>query len=138
VYGFGTSSISQLFNAYSQNEKTIKKYMERVEADGRAVVRGYRLNQNEQIVRQVINELMCNYYADFKQIAAEFSVATDEVYAAVEFAEEKVQSFINDGLLTINNDAFTVIGQGRYVIRNIAMAFDPMLKQGKGQYSKTV
>lgn len=138
VYGFGTSSISQLFNAYSQNEKTIKKYMERVEADGRAVVRGYRLNQNEQIVRQVINELMCNYYADFKQIAAEFSVATDEVYAAVEFAEEKVQSFIDDGLLTINNDAFTVIGQGRYVIRNIAMAFDPTLKQGKGQYSKTV
>ncbi|MCU4176310.1 oxygen-independent coproporphyrinogen III oxidase [Carboxylicivirga sp. N1Y90] len=138
VYGFGTSSISQLFNAYSQNEKTIKAYMERVEADGRAVVRGYRLSQNEQIVRQVINELMCNYYADFKQIAADFSVELDEVYKAVEYDVLKVQSFIDDDLLQIENDIFTVHGQGRFVIRNIAMAFDPALKKGKGQYSKTV
>jgi len=138
VYGFGTSSISQLFNAYSQNEKTIKKYMERVEADGRAVVRGYRLNQYEQIVRQVINELMCNYYADFRQIAVDFSVSLDKVYDAVEFHQDKIQAFIDDDLLKIENDAFIVEGQGRYVIRNIAMAFDPALKKGKGQYSKTV
>lgn len=138
VYGFGTSSISQLFNAYSQNEKTIKKYMERIEADGRAVVRGYRLNQNEQIVRQVINELMCNYYADLRQIAADFAVELNDVYAATEFDMSKVQGFIDDGLLTIENDALIVHGQGRFVIRNIAMAFDPALKQGKGQYSKTV
>ena len=65
MYGFGTSSISQLFNAYSQNEKTIKKYMDRVKQDGRAVVRGYRLSRHEQIVRQVINEVMCNYRNNF-------------------------------------------------------------------------
>ncbi|WP_430810588.1 MULTISPECIES: oxygen-independent coproporphyrinogen III oxidase [unclassified Carboxylicivirga] len=138
VYGFGTSSISQLFNAYSQNEKTIKQYMERVEKDGRAVVRGYRLNREEQIVRQVINELMCNYFADFKQIANDFDVTVDAVYEAVGFATEKVQAFIDDELLLVGEDTFTVVGQGRYVIRNIAMAFDPALKKGKGQYSKTV
>ena len=138
VYGFGTSSISQLFNAYSQNEKTIKKYMERIETEGRAVVRGYRLKQNEQIVRQVINELMCNYYADFKQIAKDFSVSVNGVYTAVAFHQDKVQAFIDDELLKIENDAITVLGQGRYVIRNIAMAFDPALHQGKGQYSNTV
>lgn len=138
VYGFGTSSISQLFNAYSQNEKTIKAYMERVEKDGKAVVRGYRLNQDEQIIRQVINELMCNYYADFKAIAADFNVSVDTVYTAVDYALEKVQAFIDDGLLKLENDVFVVEGQGRYVIRNIAMAFDPALKKGKGSYSKTV
>ncbi|MBS2096728.1 oxygen-independent coproporphyrinogen III oxidase [Carboxylicivirga linearis] len=138
VYGFGTSSISQLFTAYSQNEKTIKEYMERVEKDGRAVVRGYKLNQNEQIVRQIINEVMCNYFVDFKQVATEFNVSVSEVYKAVDFQLEKIQSFINDDLLELNNDELTVKGQGRFVIRNIAMAFDPALKSGKGQYSKTV
>ncbi len=138
VYGFGTSSISQLFNAYSQNEKTIKKYMERIEQEGRAVVRGYRLNQNEQIVRQVINEIMCNYFVDFKQVASDFNVDTSVVYSALEFQLEKIQSFVDDQLLELNNDELTVKGQGRFVVRNIAMAFDPALKKGKGQYSKTV
>nr|WP_321454283.1 oxygen-independent coproporphyrinogen III oxidase [uncultured Carboxylicivirga sp.] len=138
VYGFGTSSISQLFNAYSQNEKTIREYMERVEKDGRAVVRGYKLNQKEQIVRQVINEVMCNYFVDFKQVADDFSVSIRDVYSAVDFRLEKVQSFIDDELLELSNDEFIVKGQGRFIIRNIAMAFDPALKSGKGQYSKTV
>lgn len=138
VYGFGTSSISQLFNAYSQNEKTIKAYIERVEKDGRAVVRGYQLNQKEQIIRQVINEVMCNYYVDFKQVATDFGVNISEVYSAIDFQLEKIQPFINDELLELYNDELTVKGQGRFVIRNIAMAFDPSLKQGKGQYSKTV
>jgi len=138
VYGFGTSSISQLFNAYSQNEKTIKAYMERVEKDGRAVVRGYKLSRDEQIVRQVINEVMCNYYVSFKQVASDFSASVSDVYKAIDFQLEKVQPFMNDGLLEIKDDELTVKGQGRFVIRNIAMAFDPALKQGKGQYSKTV
>ncbi len=138
VYGFGTSSISQLFNAYSQNEKTIKAYMDRVENDGRAVVRGYKLNQTEQIIRQIINELMCNYFVDFKEVANDFEVETSEVYKAVDFHIDKIQPFVNDGLLEVNNDELTVKGQGRFVIRNIAMAFDPALKQGKGHYSKTV
>lgn len=138
VYGFGTSSISQLFNAYSQNEKTIKAYMERIEKEGRAVVRGYKLSRDEQIVRQVINEVMCNYYVNFKQVASDFSASVGEVYKAIDFQLEKIQPFINDGLLEIKDDELTVKGQGRFVIRNIAMAFDPALKQGKGQYSKTV
>lgn len=138
VYGFGTSSISQLFNAYSQNEKTIKAYMERVQKDGRAVVRGYRLSREEQMVRQVINEVMCNYYVDFKQVATDFNASVDEVYAAIQLDPGKLQPFMDDGLLTLENDEVHVKGQGRYVIRNIAMVFDPALKQGKGQYSKTV
>jgi oxygen-independent coproporphyrinogen-3 oxidase len=138
VYGFGTSSISQLFNAYSQNEKTIKAYIERIEKEGRATVRGYRLSRNEQIIRQVINELMCNYYVDFRMVAKDFNVDVNTVYEALEYTDEKIKSFRDDGLLELKNDIITVKGQGRYVIRNIAMAFDPALKQNKGMYSKTV
>lgn len=138
VYGFGTSSISQLFNAYIQNEKTIKAYMERIEKDGRAVVRGYKLNRDEQIIRQVINEVMCNYFVDFKQVARDFNTSVNNVYQTVEFSIDKIQPFINDSLLELKDDKLTVKGQGRFVIRNIAMAFDPALRQGKGQYSKTV
>lgn len=138
VYAFGASGISQLFNAYSQNEKTIKKYMERIEKEGNAVVRGYNLSHEEQIVRHVINEVMCNYYVDFRRVADEFSTSLNEVYNTITFSQDKIQSFIDDNLLKVEDDVLTVLGQGRFMIRNIAMAFDPALKQGKGSYSKTV
>lgn len=138
VYGFGTSSISQLFSAYSQNEKTIHKYMEMIESNGRAVVRGYELSRREQIVRQVINEVMCNYYVNFAQLATDFGGTTLEMYEAVNFNCDALVDFINDGLLTFENDELKVLDAGRFVIRNIAMIFDPMLKDVKGHYSKTV
>ena len=59
--------------------------MERVRESGRAVVRGYQLNKNEQIIRQVINEVMCNYYVNFKEIAQSFNASLDEVYSAFNF-----------------------------------------------------
>lgn len=138
VYAFGTSGISQLFNAYSQNEKTIKAYMQRVRETGRAVVRGYQLNKSEQIIRQVINEVMCNYYVDFKEIAQQFDTSLDEVYSALKFSVDKIQAFIDDGLLQYDNEILQVVGQGRFVVRNIAMVFDPLLEKKIGSYSKTV
>ena len=138
VYAFGTSSITQLHGAYAQNEKTIHKYIDRIENEGLAVVRGYQLKKEEQIIRHVINELMCNYYADFNKIAAEYDSTVGEVYNATGNNMEALEPFINDDLVEISNNQVTVKGQGRYVIRNIAMAFDPAIKQGIGLYSKTV
>jgi oxygen-independent coproporphyrinogen-3 oxidase len=49
VYGFGSSSISQMHGAYSQNLKDIKKYITSVEKTGLAVERGYELTNNDLI-----------------------------------------------------------------------------------------
>ena len=61
VYGFGASSISQLDSAYSQNIKTTSQYIENIENNNLAVLRGYSLNDNEKIVRYIINSIMCNF-----------------------------------------------------------------------------
>ena len=41
VYGFGASSISQLWGAYAQNHKSINQYMDSIESTGYATERGY-------------------------------------------------------------------------------------------------
>lgn len=138
VYAFGTSSITQLFGAYAQNEKTIYKYIERIENERLAVVRGYELSKHEQIIRDVINELMCNYYVDFKKIAQDYNTSVDDVLVATGNNIEALDPFIADGLVEITDDKIIVKGQGRFVIRNIAMVFDPAIKKGIGVYSKTV
>ena len=138
VYGFGASSISQLHSAYSQNEKNAAKYIKRIEKDGLAVIRGYQMTDRDKIVRQMINEVMCNYYVDVNVVAKEFGITTKNVYEAVDFSIDKFEEFIKDRLMNIEGDEIKVNEMGRLVIRNIAMKFDPLLTKGVGIYSKTI
>ena len=45
---------------------------------------------------------------------------------------------IKDDLISFKNDILELKSEGFFVVRNIAMAFDPLLKISEAQYSKTV
>jgi oxygen-independent coproporphyrinogen III oxidase len=138
VYAFGASSISQLWGAYAQNHKDITKYMDAVEATGFATERGYQLIGAEQVVRSVINRIMCNGLLDLEEVAGEFGIAVDEVKELVTFDPAKFDSYIADGLMQLNGHEIRLSDKGFLCARNIAMALDPALKAGEGIYSKTV
>lgn len=138
VYGFGSSSISQLHGAYTQNFKDVNKYVEEIEKKSLAVERGYELSRENLICRSVINEVMCNGFLDFDQIATEFSCTSKEIMDIVQFDESKLEIFKEDNLLETDNKVIKLNPEGFFVVRNIAMEFDPLLQVGKGQYSKTV
>ncbi|MDP4267809.1 MAG: oxygen-independent coproporphyrinogen III oxidase [Bacteroidota bacterium] len=138
VYGFGATSISQLNGAYTQNIKNITKYVETIEKSEFAVERGYNLSDIDKIRRDVIDEIMCNGYLNMPAMASEHSVSLGELKNIVDYSPEKLQSFIDDDLLTLNNDILQLKPLGFLVVRNIAMAFDPLLKDTNAHYSKTV
>ena len=69
VYAFGSSSITQIWGAYAQNHKDITKYMDAIESTGFAIERGYQLSDKEQLVRSVINRIMCNGILDLDEVA---------------------------------------------------------------------
>jgi len=138
VYGLGASSISQLWGGYTQNIKSIPEYVEAIETKGYAVERGYLLNRNEQIVRFVINSIMCNGFLSIEDIAKQFDISKHELKKIIAFDKSKFIDFEKDELIEINDDIITLSDAGRMVGRNIAMALDPALKQGKAIYSKTL
>ncbi|MFH0867444.1 MAG: oxygen-independent coproporphyrinogen III oxidase [Bacteroidota bacterium] len=138
VYGFGASSISQLWGAYAQNHKGISEYIEAMEKDGFAIERGFKLNRNQQIVRAVINSIMCNGLLIFNEIAKQFSVSSKEVKNIIGFDITKFSEYKADGLIKIDENGITVSDKGQMVARIIAMALDPDLKQCEAIYSKTV
>lgn len=138
VYGFGSTSISQLYGAYIQNHKNIEKYIENIEKSGLAVERGYELTNNDLIRREVINEIMCNGFLSFDAVADKFKIHKQKVVELTEYKPEKLDEFKKDNLLTIENNNIKLKPKGFFVVRNIAMEFDPLLKEGKGRYSKTV
>jgi len=138
VYAFGASSISQLWGAYAQNFKNIGQYMDAIEKTGYATERGFTLDVEHQIVRSVINSIMCNGIMMFDEIAVQFNLTVDEIKNIIHFNTDKLADFVEDKLISITEKGITISDAGRMIARNIAMAFDPDLKQGDTLYSKTV
>ena len=138
VYAFGATAISQLQNAYSQNVRSINKYIELLNNGHLPVFRGYELTQHEIVIRKVISEIMCNHYINWEQIADEMNVSASQIKEIVNYNPETLQSFIDDEMISLTDNELEVTSKGFFLIRNIAMAFDPQLNQENQKYSKTI
>ena len=66
MYAFGVSGISQLENGYIQNSKSIAEYQAALAKGEFKVEKAHRMTPTQKIVREAINELMCNFRIDFE------------------------------------------------------------------------
>ncbi len=73
VYAIGVTSISQLSMVYAQNTKKISEYIEVAEKGEIPTLKGYRLNEDQMVIREVINELMCNERVIWDEIGQRFN-----------------------------------------------------------------
>jgi oxygen-independent coproporphyrinogen-3 oxidase len=74
VYAFGVSSISQLERVYAQNTKDIGSYIEIINRGHLATTKGYKITDDEFIIREVINTLLCNQFINFENVADSLGV----------------------------------------------------------------
>jgi len=140
----GVSAISAVGATYSQNDKTLDGYYEKLDAGKLPIVRGIKLDNDDLLRRIVIQKLMCNF---------ELSISSMEQAHPIQFARyfaaelERLQAFVADGLLTIDADWIAVTPKGRLLIRNICMVFDRYLSLARDdathapqplRYSKTI
>jgi oxygen-independent coproporphyrinogen-3 oxidase len=138
VYAFGASSISQLDSAYIQNIKNASQYINSIEKNNLAVLRGYSVNKEQKIIREIINSIMCNYFVDVNLISKKYNLTNSELYNSIQFKEDSLEDFISDKILDFNDNKITINESGRLFTRNIAMRFDPLIDQKIGTYSNTV
>ncbi len=138
VYAFGASSISQLDSAYIQNIKNASQYINSIEKNNLAVLRGYSVNKEQKIIREIINSIMCNYFVDINIISKKYNLTNSELYNSIKFKEDSLEDFISDKILDFNDNKIIINESGRLFTRNIAMRFDPLIDQKIGTYSNTV
>ncbi len=138
VYAFGVSAISQLWSSYSQNVKNMNQYISMIEKEGLAVERGYNISHTEKIIREIINEIMCNGVLDFTEIANKFNTTALEIKKVVAYDPAKLKPFEEDHLVQVSENNIKINADGMLVVRNIAMVFDPALNIEHSQFSKTV
>lgn len=135
LIGIGASSISSVGMTYAQNEKIIDTYMGTT--NGSRWIKALELTPEDNLRREIIMDLFCNFYLDTAAVAKKF-----DIDFAGHFGTElaALESFREDGLIEITDNALAVTETGKFFIRNICMNFDGYLKKEdpEKRYSKTI
>jgi oxygen-independent coproporphyrinogen-3 oxidase len=98
---------------------------------------GRGLDGDDILRRSIIQALMCRFALSVEAIEQVHGINFAEYFAAEMPA---IREFQQQGLLTFDGDFLMVEPKGRFLIRNIAMAFDRHLRerQTKARYSRTI
>lgn len=119
IIALGASAISDSWNAFSQNEKVVETYQEKINQGMLPLVNGHLLSEEDVIIRKKILQLMCNNKTslDNEFLSQAF---TDNAFS-------KLRSLEADGLVNLEGDDIIVTTKGNAFIRNISAAFDVRL-----------
>lgn len=137
----GVSAISAVGGIYSQNEKSLDKYYERLDRDEMPIARGLRMGRDDHLRRNIIQLLMCDFELSMEAIERTWGIEFDAYFAA---ELPKLERLETDGLLDLGGKSIRVTPRGRLLIRNICMVFDRYLGMGheikleRMRYSKTI
>lgn len=138
VYAFGVSGISQLDGAYAQNTKDIAAYIATVDEGQLPIVKGYALAPWQRIAREVIECMMCNHTVDWRELATHLQCSVADIQQAIVYDEAQLSTMQEDGLLVFDAHSVRCTPEGMPFVRNIAAAFDPMMRNNEKLFSKPV
>lgn len=136
VYAFGMTGISQLATAYSQNVKDLKSYIEILDNGNLPVFKGYILNEQEQITKEVINTLMCNYEISWNNLANYLNLSVEQIKGAVNYDENVLNGFMEDGLIIFDSEHITMLPEATPFVRNVAASLDKLMLNTDKRFSK--
>jgi len=138
LLGFGASSIASVGSSYSQDDKDTMQYMQSVVEQGALpIVRGFLLSPEDELRRELIIDLFCNFFVDLEALGARFGL---DAKALVAQDLQALAPLAADGLVQIEPGAVRVTETGRFFVRNVCMCFDRYLEQDASArvYSRTV
>ncbi|HIE54806.1 MAG TPA: oxygen-independent coproporphyrinogen III oxidase [Chromatiaceae bacterium] len=130
LVGMGITSIGMVGNCYAQNLKDLEHYYRRIDAGELAVFRGLELTREDQLRRDVITRLICNFYLDFSEVGRLWGIDFADHFLS---ELQRLEEMERDGLLAMDGRGIRVLPVGRMLIRNICMVFDAYLKEAAGQ-----
>jgi len=137
LIGLGVTSIGKIDNTYAQNRRTLETYYADIDAGHLPVFRGIELSRDDEIRRDVITRLICNFSLDYADVERTWGIEFDRYFAD---ALPKLAPMQDDGLLDTDEHGVRVLPRGRLLIRNICMVFDAYLaaKEGPVGFSKVI
>lgn len=120
----GMTGIGDLQGRYAQSLPQLNRYLEALDAGQLPVARGFSLSEEDLRRRQLITQLMCNFYVELDDPAH----WAPELEALEELSD----------LIRFDGAALECTPLGRIFVRNVAMVFDTYLKKSAHRFSRTV
>lgn len=116
LIGLGVSSISDAWTAFAQNVKDIESYVELLAKGELPLLRGHILTAEDLFIRTQILNLICRFATQWQ--------ATDWTSEERAALQQRLQPFIDDQLIEVQEHSVVVLEAGKAFVRNICMAFD--------------
>lgn len=129
LIGIGLSSISFVDGLYVQNEHKLNPYYKLIDEGHLPGTRGYRLNADDEVRADVIQQLMCKGTVDKAATGARHGVSFDEYFSK---ELEALGALEEDGLVIRTPTHLETTFLGRVLVRPLAMVFDAHLKAEAG------
>ncbi len=137
LLALGITGISHIGDSYSQNAREMEAYKEHLLAGRLPLEKGAVIDEDDQVRKEVINELICNFKLQFRAVEERFDVVFTDYFAK---EINSLKPMIEDDLINLDSDAITVTSNGRLFIRNICMVFDRYMTEAVAEkrFSKAV
>jgi oxygen-independent coproporphyrinogen-3 oxidase len=121
LIGMGVTAIGKVCDNYDQNVRNLEEYYRMIDAGRLPLERGYEMEPDDLLRREIIQNLMCHFALDILELEKKwrFSFAsnfTDEI--------RELEQMEKDGLLKLDENSLQVQPAGRLLVRNICMVFD--------------
>jgi oxygen-independent coproporphyrinogen III oxidase len=129
LIGMGPSGLSSIGNNfYSQNVYGLQDYFNAIETKTFPILRGYALDPDLVIRREVINKIINYSSLDFEEIEEKFDIDFNNYF---ESELESLKELIEDGLLELSEKKLKTTPIGKFFVRHICMMFDRFLQVGE-------
>ncbi len=114
LIALGASSISDTWDAFAQNIKSVEEYQKKVEAGKFPIMKGHVLNEEDLLIRQHILDLMCRYQTTLR----------DGGNGQYKNVIDRLQGFVDKAWVLREGETIRIVGEGKNALRNIGLAFD--------------
>ena len=135
LIGLGVSSIATVGSIYCQNAKSLGNYYAAIDAGRLAIERGFVLNDDDLMTRDVIQSLMCSFEFDLDVFSERYGIDFREYF---ELEWVVLEEMAEQGLVKLSPNRIKVTSAGRFLIRNVCMVFDAYLSPQATGFSKAI
>ncbi|WP_224784830.1 oxygen-independent coproporphyrinogen III oxidase [Marinihelvus fidelis] len=136
LVGLGVSAISDIGDLYLQNEKGLDQWKARLHDDQLPIWKGYRLERDDMIRRDLIMRLLCDLELDIGAFESRWKLDFDDYFAD---ALPAWRNFDREGLADREGRRLKITDQGRLVSRALVQVFDAHIQATEpAKYSRVL
>ncbi|OGX07452.1 MAG: oxygen-independent coproporphyrinogen III oxidase [Omnitrophica WOR_2 bacterium GWA2_47_8] len=123
VCAIGPSGMSRYGEYYFASSYNIPDYFEFIDEGKFPVVRGYKLDKDLEIRRDIMNKIMVYYHVNYDYFSHLYNIDFKKYFAQ---EIEELKEFEGINAIQMKENSFTVTYFGNYFLRNLCLVFDKL------------